>query len=123
MTTPPAKIRSPAASERAERRGLVLADTKFEFGHALDERGEPTDRLLLADEVLTPDSSRYWMAESIATDREPASLDKQFLRDWLLSEQRAGRWNRQPPGPRLPDEIVRLTRERYERAAELLATE
>ncbi|MFM7808072.1 MAG: phosphoribosylaminoimidazolesuccinocarboxamide synthase, partial [Planctomycetota bacterium] len=110
-----------AAAERAERRGLVLADTKFEFGHALDADGAATDELLLADEVLTPDSSRYWMADSIGAGREPASLDKQFLRDWLLSEERAGRWNRQPPGPRLPDEIVRLTRERYERASELLA--
>ena len=110
-----------AAAERAERRGLVLADTKFEFGHALDARGEPTGELLLADEVLTPDSSRYWMAETVGTGGEPRSLDKQFLRDWLLAEERAGRWNRQPPGPRLPDEIVRRTRERYERAAELLA--
>lgn len=112
-----------AAAERAEGRGLVLADTKFEFGFELDARGEPTDRLLLADEVLTPDSSRYWLAETIGTGREPASLDKQFLRDWLLAEERAGRWNRQPPGPQLPDEIVRLTRERYERAAEMLASE
>ena len=110
-----------AAAERSLQRGLVLADTKFEFGFALDASGAPTDRLLLADEVLTPDSSRYWMADTVGTGREPASLDKQFLRDWLLAEEAAGRWNRQPPGPTLPPDIVRLTRERYERAAEMLA--
>jgi len=111
-----------AAAERAIDRGLVLADTKFEFGFALDAAGHPTDRLLLADEVLTPDSSRYWIAESARPGADPASLDKQFLRDWLLAEERAGRWNRTPPGPELPPDIVRRTRERYERAAELLAT-
>ena len=112
-----------AAAERAERRGLILADTKFEFGFALDARGQATDELLLADEVLTPDSSRYWLADSMGAGREPSSLDKQFLRDWLLAEERAGRWNRQPPGPHLPENIVRLTRERYERAAQMLASE
>jgi phosphoribosylaminoimidazole-succinocarboxamide synthase len=111
-----------AAADRALDRGLVLADTKFEFGFALDDRGQPTDRLLLADEVLTPDSSRYWLAESVREGHEPSSLDKQFLRDWLLAEERAGRWNRTPPGPTLPPDIVRLTRERYERAAEMLAS-
>ena len=110
-----------AAAARAADRGLVLADTKFEFGFALDAAGQPTDQLLLADEVLTPDSSRYWLAESVGTGREPLSLDKQFLRDWLLELERGGRWNRQPPGPELPDEIVQRTRERYERAAQLLA--
>lgn len=111
-----------AAATRAAEAGLVLADTKFEFGFALDAAGQPTDRLLLADEVLTPDSSRYWLAGSVGTGREPESLDKQFLRDWLLELERAGRWNRQPPGPELPEDIVRRTRERYERAAELLAS-
>jgi len=110
-----------AAAERALDRGLVLADTKFEFGFALGVDGQPTDRLVLADEVLTPDSSRYWLEESVRPGAEPASLDKQFLRDWLLAEERAGRWNRTPPGPQLPPDIVRRTRERYERAAELLA--
>jgi len=110
-----------AAAERALDRGLVLADTKFEFGFALDVDGQPTDRLVLADEVLTPDSSRYWLEESVRPGAEPASLDKQFLRDWLLAEERAGRWNRTPPGPHLPPDIVRRTRERYERAAERLA--
>ena len=110
-----------AAAARAAEAGLVLADTKFEFGFALDAAGQPTDRLLLADEVLTPDSSRYWLAETVGTGREPESLDKQFLRDWLLQLERDGRWNRQPPGPELPDDIVQRTRERYRRAAELLA--
>lgn len=111
-----------AAAERAIDRGLVLADTKFEFGLAIDEAGRVTDRLILADEVLTPDSSRYWLLESVGTGREPDSLDKQFLRDWLLQQERAGRWDRQPPGPELPPDIVRLTRERYERAAEMLSS-
>jgi phosphoribosylaminoimidazole-succinocarboxamide synthase len=111
-----------AAAERALDRGLVLADTKFEFGLALDPGGQVTDRLILADEVLTPDSSRYWLLESVGTGREPHSLDKQFLRDWLLAEERAGRWNRQPPGPEIPADIVRRTRERYELAAEMLAS-
>ncbi len=110
-----------AAAERAMDRGLILADTKFEFGLALDDAGRVTDRLVLADEVLTPDSSRYWLLESAGTGREPDSLDKQFLRNWLLDEERQGRWNRQAPGPELPPEIVRRTRERYERAAEMLA--
>jgi len=111
-----------AAEARSRERGLVLADTKFEFGFALNDSGEPTDELLLADEVLTPDSSRYWLAESVGLPHEPASLDKQFLRDWLLAHEAAGLWNRQAPGPILPQEIVRLTRDRYERAAEMLAT-
>lgn len=110
-----------AAAERAMDRGLVLADTKFEFGLALDNAGRVTDRLVLADEVLTPDSSRYWLMASVGTGREPDSLDKQFLRNWLLEEERQGRWNRQPPGPELPADVVRLTRDRYERAAEMLA--
>jgi phosphoribosylaminoimidazole-succinocarboxamide synthase len=110
-----------AAAERAMDRGLVLADTKFEFGFTLDSSGEPTDRLVLADEVLTPDSSRYWLSETVRPGQEPASLDKQFLRDWLLQEERAGRWDRTPPGPVLPPDIVRRTRERYERATEVLA--
>lgn len=110
-----------AAADRAMDRGLVLADTKFEFGLALDNAGQVTDRLVLADEVLTPDSSRYWLLESVGTGREPDSLDKQFLRNWLLEEERQGRWNRQPPGPELPADVVRLTRDRYERAAEMLS--
>jgi len=110
-----------AAAERSMDRGLVLADTKFEFGLAIDEAGRVTDRLVLADEVLTPDSSRYWLSDSVGTGKEPESLDKQFLRNWLLAEERAGRWDRQPPGPELPTEILRLTRDRYERAAEMLA--
>jgi phosphoribosylaminoimidazole-succinocarboxamide synthase len=111
-----------AAADRSLDRGLILADTKFEFGLALDDAGRVTDRLVLADEVLTPDSSRYWLLESVGTGREPDSLDKQFLRNWLLQEEREGRWNRQPPGPELPPDIVRLTRDRYERAAEMLAS-
>ncbi len=112
-----------AAAERAATKGLILADTKFEFGFPLDASGQPSDQLVLADEVLTPDSSRYWLCDSVGLHREPASFDKQFLRNWLLNEHQHGRWNRQSPGPVIPPEIVRLTRERYERAAELLGTQ
>ncbi len=110
-----------AAAERAHARGLILADTKFEFGFALDAGGEPTAELLLVDEVLTPDSSRYWMADTVGAGREPASLDKQFLRDWLLAEEAAGRWDRTPPGPELPAEVVERTLAKYRDAARMLA--
>lgn len=88
----------------ADARGLILADTKFEFG--LDRDG----RLLLIDEVLTPDSSRYWPKESHVPGRRQRSLDKQPIRDWL--EALPG-WNRCPPAPTLPDRVVEATTERY----------
>lgn len=97
------------ASTRALERGLILADTKFEFG--VDAEGT----LTLADEVLTPDSSRYWdLAEWRAGERG-ASFDKQFVRDWLSAN-----WNRQGRPPRLPDEVVAGTAERYRELAERL---
>jgi len=108
------------AHDFAERRGILIADTKFEFGHALGVDGAPTDRLLLVDEVLTSDSSRFWPLEAWRPGREQPSFDKQFLRDWLLGEERAGRWNRQPPGPILPPAIVEATRDRYREAFERL---
>ncbi|MGA2079152.1 MAG: phosphoribosylaminoimidazolesuccinocarboxamide synthase [Holophaga sp.] len=88
----------------ARPRGILLADTKFEFG--LAEGGE----LILIDEVLTPDSSRYWLAESWRPGANPPSLDKQYLRDWL--EALPG-WNKQPPAPHLPEEVIQGVRERY----------
>ncbi|MCE9618690.1 MAG: phosphoribosylaminoimidazolesuccinocarboxamide synthase [Planctomycetes bacterium] len=109
-----------AAAERCAERGLILADTKFEFGFALDAKGEATDELVLADEVLTPDSSRYWIASSLGTTKEPESLDKQFVRNWLLAEEAAGRWNRTPPGPELPHDVVEKTIARYQQAAKML---
>ncbi len=90
------------------RAGILLADTKFEFG--LSAGGE----LLLIDEVLTPDSSRFWNAEAYEPGRAQASYDKQFVRDWLETQP----WNKTTPGPELPDEIVAGTRERYVEAYE-----
>jgi phosphoribosylaminoimidazole-succinocarboxamide synthase len=94
---------------RAERAGIVLADTKFEFG--LDE---VSGNLLLIDEVLTPDSSRFWDAASYAPGGPQASYDKQFVRDWLESIG----WAKIPPGPELPEEVVAGTRARYIEAFE-----
>lgn len=97
------------ARDFAAGRGLILADTKFEFGRAAGE-------LLLIDEVLTPDSSRYWPADDWKPGVNPPSFDKQFLRDYL--EQCA--WDKTPPPPPLPDEIVSKTRARYLEAYRLL---
>ena len=88
-------------------RGLILADTKFEFGMAGDE-------LVLIDEALTPDSSRYWDSALYRPGSSPPSFDKQFVRDFLL----ASGWDREPPGPALPEEVVRGTTERYRQAYE-----
>ena len=93
--------------ELAARRGIIIADTKFEFGH--DHRGN----ILLIDEVLTPDSSRFWPADQYAPGRSQPSFDKQPLRDYLDGERRAGRWNGDAPPPPLPPEVVRATSERY----------
>ncbi len=90
------------------RAGILLADTKFEFG--LSRAGE----LLLIDEVMTPDSSRFWKAEEYEPGRAQASYDKQFVRDWLETQP----WNKTAPGPELPDEIVEGTRRRYVEAFE-----
>jgi phosphoribosylaminoimidazole-succinocarboxamide synthase len=90
----------------AASRAIIIADTKFEFGH---REGE----ILLIDEVLTPDSSRFWDAEQYAPGRSQPSFDKQPLRDWLDGERRAGRWNGEAPGPTLPAEIISATSLRY----------
>lgn len=89
--------------EQARQAGMILADSKFEFG--TDAAGN----LFLIDEVLTPDSSRYWPAESYAPGCSPPSYDKQFVRDHLL----ALNWNQQPPAPRIPAEIIQRTQEKY----------
>lgn len=109
------------AADHARSRGVILADTKFEFGLALDAHGEPTDELLIVDEVLTPDSSRYWPAERYEAGRDQPSFDKQVLRNWLLDEVAAGRWNKEAPGPRLPESVLELTLERYREIARILA--
>ena len=89
--------------DRAKQAGMILADTKFEFG--TDEAGN----LFLIDEVLTPDSSRYWPAESYAPNQSPPSYDKQFVRDHLL----AIKWDQKPPAPRIPVEVIARTQEKY----------
>ncbi|ADI08836.1 phosphoribosylaminoimidazole-succinocarboxamide synthase [Streptomyces bingchenggensis BCW-1] len=104
----------------ARDRGIILADTKFEFGHALAEGGADGHELVLADEVLTPDSSRFWPADQWQPGRPQPSFDKQFVRDWLTSA--ASGWDRhseQPPPP-LPEEIVERTRAKYVEAYERL---
>jgi phosphoribosylaminoimidazole-succinocarboxamide synthase len=98
------------ASRHAESRGLILADTKFEFG-LID--GE----IVLADEVLTPDSSRYWPAESYSPGGPQPSFDKQYVRDYLESIH----WNKQAPAPGLPPEVVERTREKYLEAFRLIS--
>jgi len=110
-----------AAAGYALERGVILADTKFEFGFALDPEGNPSGELILVDEVLTPDSSRYWPAEDYAPGRDQPSFDKQYLRNWLLAECAAGRWDKGPPGPEVPSDIVASTLARYREAARRLA--
>ena len=98
------------ASEYALTRGIIIADTKFEFG-------EIDGEIVLADEVLTPDSSRFWPAETYRPGGAQLSFDKQFVRDYLESI----RWNKQPPAPALPSDIVHKTREKYVQAYRQLA--
>jgi len=103
------------ASAVAERRGILLADTKFEFGLAHeDDPVDPLDQLILIDEALTPDSSRFWDAASYEPGRPQASFDKQFVRDWLQAQP----WDKTAPGPSLPDDVVEGTRARYVEAYE-----
>jgi phosphoribosylaminoimidazole-succinocarboxamide synthase len=97
-------------STHAETRGIILADTKFEFGIAAD------GSIVLGDEALTPDSSRFWPAAGFRPGRAQPSFDKQFVRDWC---EETG-WNKEPPGPELPVEVVSGTRERYVDAFEQL---
>lgn len=109
-----------AAADYAAARGVILADTKFEFGHAIDFEGHPSGDLLICDEVLTPDSSRYWPAEDYESGREQASFDKQFVRNHLLELVETGSWDKEPPGPELPNHIVDRTMDRYREAAHRL---
>jgi phosphoribosylaminoimidazole-succinocarboxamide synthase len=91
------------AARHAEHHGLILADTKFEFGLV-------DDRLVLIDEALTPDSSRYWDSGSWEVGTSPESFDKQFVRDWLTNQSG---WDRESAPPALPDDVVEQTRQRY----------
>ena len=99
------------AAGHALERGIILADTKFEFGTL------PDGELILIDEVLTPDSSRFWPSDEYEPGRGQASFDKQYVRDWLSDSG----WDKQPPGPELPAEVVARTRDRYVEAYERLA--
>ncbi|MSR40510.1 MAG: phosphoribosylaminoimidazolesuccinocarboxamide synthase [Phycisphaerales bacterium] len=111
------------AAQHARDRGVILADTKFEFGFELDPDGRPTNALLLVDEVLTPDSSRYWPADLYAAGRDQPSFDKQFLRNWLLELVAAKKWDKEAPGPELPAEVVQQTLGRYLEALDRLGLE
>lgn len=99
------------ASEYAATKGIIIADTKFEFG--IDAEGN----VRLMDEVLTPDSSRFWPAESYEVGMSPPSFDKQFIRDWLETQP----WNKTAPAPRAPDEIIEKTADKYREALRRLA--
>jgi phosphoribosylaminoimidazole-succinocarboxamide synthase len=111
-----AKVRDTAirlyteAAAYAETRGIIIADTKFEFG--VDDKGE----VFLIDEALTPDSSRFWPQDQYRTGISPPSFDKQFVRDWLETQP----WNKKAPAPRLPPDILAKTSEKYEEALRLL---
>jgi phosphoribosylaminoimidazole-succinocarboxamide synthase len=105
-----------AAAAHAQARGIIIADTKFEFGL---EEGNPEPMLI--DEALTPDSSRFWPADSYSPGRAQKSFDKQYLREYLETLVAAGQWNKQAPGPELPAEIVEATVAKYREAKERLA--
>jgi len=98
------------AAEHARQRGIIIADTKFEFG--LDDE----DRLVLADEVLTPDSSRFWPADQYRVGDSPVSFDKQYIRDYLEGLD----WDKTPPAPHIPPEIIERTRQKYQEALDRL---
>jgi phosphoribosylaminoimidazole-succinocarboxamide synthase len=99
-----------AASDYAATRGIIIADTKFEFG--LDN----TNQVVLGDEVLTPDSSRFWPADTYKPGSSPQSFDKQYVRNWLETLD----WDKQPPGPEVPDDVVAGTQKRYIEAYEVV---
>lgn len=99
------------AAKFAAKKGIIIADTKFEFG--LDDTG----KLYLIDEVLTPDSSRFWPADQYQTGMSPPSFDKQFVRDWLEAQH----WNKKSPAPQLPADVLEKTAEKYRQALRLLA--
>jgi phosphoribosylaminoimidazole-succinocarboxamide synthase len=101
------------AADHARERGIILADTKFEFGR--DREG----RIVVGDEVLTPDSSRFWPADGYEPGRSQPSFDKQYVRDWASQSG----WDKTPPAPAIPDDVVAGTRQRYEDAYERISGE
>ena len=104
------------ARDHARRHGIIIADTKFEFGTS------PMGELLLIDEALTPDSSRFWPEGEYEPGRTPPSLDKQPVRDYLEERVQAGEWDRQPPAPDLPESVVSSTTARYREAFERITS-
>ena len=105
-----------AGRDYARQRGIIIADTKFEFGLESGSGASPQGKLILIDEVLTPDSSRFWPADQYAPGRGQPSFDKQFVRDYLETLD----WNKTPPGPKLPDDVVAKTGAKYLEAYEKL---
>jgi phosphoribosylaminoimidazole-succinocarboxamide synthase len=101
------------AANYAEQKGIIIADTKFEFGQ------DNVGKLYLIDEVLTPDSSRFWPMDQYAVGKSPASYDKQFVRDWLEQQH----WNKKAPAPALPDDVLKQTVEKYQEALRLLTAQ
>lgn len=99
------------ARDYAAQRGIIIADTKFEFGIPLDG-GEP----ILIDEILTPDSSRFWPADEYEPGREQNSMDKQYVRNYLQQIVDSGQWDKTPPGPALPDDVIANTLDKYKDA-------
>ena len=106
------------AADYARSRGIIIADTKFEWGKLTGPSGR--DEYILIDEVLTPDSSRFWPAEDYEPGRDQNSFDKQYVRNYLTGLVNAGQWDKTLPGPELPEEIVRNTAARYREALERL---
>jgi len=98
------------AAAYAKSRGIIIADTKFEFG--TDDQGN----LVLIDEILTPDSSRFWPAAEYRVGVSPPSFDKQIVRDWLETQP----WNKKAPAPKLPPEVLKKTSEKYQEVLQLL---
>lgn len=105
------------AHDYAAERGIILADTKFEFGMPLDAKDETP---ILIDEVLTPDSSRYWSASAYEAGRDQDSYDKQYVRNYLETLVARGKWNKQAPGPVLPEDVLMNTTKKYEESFELI---
>jgi len=105
-----------AGAAYAEERGVIIADTKFEFGFPDGADPSNPEEAILIDEALTPDSSRFWPKEDWRPGQAQPSFDKQYVRDYLLGLVHQGQWDKQPPGPPLPDEIVHNTMDRYEEA-------
>jgi phosphoribosylaminoimidazole-succinocarboxamide synthase len=101
------------AAEHSRTRGIILADTKFEFGRT-------SEGITLIDEACTPDSSRFWPADTYAPGRDQESFDKQFVRDYLQKQCDAGQWDKTDPAPSLPPEVIEATSRRYIEAYERL---